>query len=65
MEATVVVVDNAVRSGRILAPAADDHQARAVREMLELVGTDRRLEAAAIQTVGSKGWDGLVIARVK
>jgi predicted O-methyltransferase YrrM len=62
---TVIVVDNAVRAGRILDPADDDHQARGVREMLELVGADPRLEAAAIQTVGAKGWDGFVIARVK
>ena len=62
---TVIVVDNAVRAGRILDPADDDHQARGVREMLELVGADPRLEAAAIQTVGAKGWDGFVVARVK
>ena len=62
---TVIVVDNAVRSGRILRPAEDDHQARGVREMLELVGSHPRLEAAAIQTVGAKGWDGFVIARIR
>ena len=62
---TVIVVDNAVRAGRILDPADDDRQARGVREMLELVGADPRLEAAAIQTVGAKGWDGFVVARVK
>ena len=61
----VIVVDNAVRAGRILDPAEQDQQARAVREMLEMVGAERRLEAAAIQTVGAKGWDGFVIARVK
>jgi len=61
---TVIVVDNAVRAGRILEPSADDGQARGVREMLEQVGADPGLEAAAIQTVGAKGWDGFVIARV-
>jgi predicted O-methyltransferase YrrM len=62
---TVIIVDNAVRSGRILDPDERDHQARGVRAMLELVGSHRSLEAAAIQTVGAKGWDGLLIARVK
>ena len=62
---TVIVVDNAVRAGRILDPADDDHQARGVRAMLELAGADKHLEAAAIQTVGTKGWDGFVIARVR
>jgi predicted O-methyltransferase YrrM len=61
----VIVVDNAVRAGRILDPAAEDHQAHGVREMLELVGSHPRLEAASIQTVGAKGWDGFVLARVK
>lgn len=62
---TVIVVDNVVRAGRIVAPASDDGQGRAVRDMLELMGSDGRLEAAALQTVGAKGWDGLAIARVR
>ena len=61
---TVVVVDNVVRSGRILNPARDDGQARAVRDMLAMIGAEPRLEAAALQTVGVKGWDGLLVARV-
>ena len=61
----MIVVDNAVRAGRILDPAAGDHQGRAVREMLEMMGAEPRLESAAIQTVGAKGWDGFVLARVK
>jgi predicted O-methyltransferase YrrM len=61
---TVVIVDNAVRAGRILEPAADDSQGAAVREMLERMGAEPRLEAAVIQTVGTKGWDGFAIARV-
>jgi hypothetical protein len=32
--------------------------------MLELVGAEPRLDATALQTVGVKGWDGLVIAMV-
>lgn len=62
---TVIVVDNAVRAGRILDPAPQDHQARAVRDTLEMIGRHPGLEAAAIQTLGAKGWDGVVIARVK
>ena len=62
---TVIIVDNAVRAGRILDPADDDHQALGVRAMLEMIGTNPRLEAAAIQTVGAKGWDGFVIARIR
>jgi predicted O-methyltransferase YrrM len=62
---SMIVVDNIARFGRVLAPAADDLQARAVREMLEMMGANPRLETAAIQTVGTKGWDGFAVAIVK
>ncbi len=62
---SIIVVDNIARSGRVLDPAADDLQARAVRDMLEMMGANPRLEAAAIQTVGTKGWDGFAVAIVK
>jgi predicted O-methyltransferase YrrM len=62
---SVIVVDNIARFGRVLEPAADDHQARAVRDMLTMMGEHSRLEAAAIQTVGTKGWDGFAVAIVK
>jgi predicted O-methyltransferase YrrM len=61
----VIVVDNIARFGRVLEPAADDHQARAVRDMLDMMGEHPRLDAAAIQTVGRKGWDGFALAIVK
>lgn len=59
---SIIVVDNVTRFGRVLAPAADDHQARAVRDMLEMMGNHPRLDTAAIQTVGTKGWDGFAVA---
>nr|WP_095533706.1 O-methyltransferase [Mycobacterium aquaticum] len=61
---SIIVVDNVTRFGRVLAPAADDHQARAVRDMLEMMGNHPRLDTAAIQTVGTKGWDGFAVAVV-
>ena len=33
--------------------------------MLELLGSHPRLDATALQTVGSKGWDGLALALVR
>jgi predicted O-methyltransferase YrrM len=62
---SVIVVDNVVRNGRILHPAPDDLQATAVREMLELMGRHPRLDTAAVQTVGLKGWDGFALALVR
>ena len=62
---SIIVVDNIARSGRVLDPAPDDLQARAVRDMLEMMGENPRLDAAAIQTVGTKGWDGFAVAIIK
>jgi predicted O-methyltransferase YrrM len=61
---SIIVVDNISRFGRVLEPADDDHQARAVRDMLEMMGEHPRLDAAAIQTVGMKGWDGFAVALI-
>lgn len=61
---SIIVVDNVTRMGRVLEPAADDQQARAVRDMLEMMGAHPRLDTAAIQTVGTKGWDGFAVAVV-
>ena len=62
---SIIVVDNIARFGRVLDPAPDDLQALAVRDMLEMMGANPRLDAAAIQTVGTKGWDGFAVAIVK
>jgi predicted O-methyltransferase YrrM len=61
----VIVVDNVTRMGRVLEPAEDDAQARGVRDMLAMMGRHPRLDTAAIQTVGTKGWDGFAIALVR
>lgn len=62
---TVIGVDNVVRAGRVLDPAAEDTQARAVRDMLAMMGAHPGLEAAAIQTLGAKGWDGIAVAWIR
>lgn len=61
---TVIVVDNIARNGRVLDPAPDDEQAQAIRAMFDTMGADPRLDTAAIQTVGAKGWDGFAVAVV-
>ena len=60
----LIVIDNIARMGRVLDPAPDDLQARAVRDMFVMMGKHPRLDTAAIQTVGTKGWDGFAVARV-
>ncbi|ORA56823.1 methyltransferase [Mycolicibacterium chubuense] len=61
---TVIIVDNIARFGRVLDPRPDDRQAQAVRDMLAMMGAHPRLDTAAIQTVGTKGWDGFAVAVV-
>lgn len=61
---SVIVVDNVIREGGILEPRSDDATARGSRDVLELMAEHPRLQAAAIQTVGVKGWDGFALAVV-
>ncbi|MFI8516767.1 O-methyltransferase [Streptomyces sp. NPDC085481] len=61
---TVIVVDNVVRNGRVATPDPDDPAITGTREMYELIAREPRLDATALQTVGTKGYDGLLIARV-
>lgn len=60
----VIVVDNVVREGRVADPAATDPDVVGIRTMLEAVGQDGRVDATAIQTVGSRGYDGFLLAVV-
>jgi predicted O-methyltransferase YrrM len=61
---TLIVGDNVVRDGEILDAGSDDARVRGIRRFLELVAAEPRLEATAIQTVGTKGWDGFALALV-
>ena len=61
----VILADNVIREGRVLTATSEDAAASAVRETLQMMGEDPRLDAAAIQTVGAKHWDGFAFALVK
>ena len=60
---SVIVVDNVVRAGRVLDPQGDAN-AEGVRRMNALIAAEPRVSATAVQTVGSKGWDGFCLMRV-
>lgn len=60
----VIVVDNVIRDGRVLAES-DDAKVAATRETLQVMGEHPRLDTAVIQTVGVKGWDGFALASVR
>ncbi|HZR21294.1 MAG TPA: O-methyltransferase [Verrucomicrobiae bacterium] len=62
-QGSLIVVDNVIRKGTLL----DDTKDPAVlgmRRFLELLAAEKGLTATAIQTVGSKGYDGFAIALV-
>src|SRR5579872_713766 len=61
---TAIVVDNVVRDGEVADAASRDPDVIGVRRMFELIAREPRLSATAIQTVGSKGWDGFSLAVV-
>lgn len=59
---TMIVADNVVRNGAVVDTASRDADVQGVRRFLELLSTDQRLSATAIQTVGTKGYDGIAVA---
>jgi predicted O-methyltransferase YrrM len=61
---SLIVADNVVRGGAVADPASKDANVQGVRRMTELVASEKRVSATVIQTVGSKGYDGLMVARV-
>jgi predicted O-methyltransferase YrrM len=61
---TLIVVDNVVREGSVVA-GHRDAAAEGVRRMTDWIGREPRLSATVIQTVGSKGYDGFLLARVQ
>jgi predicted O-methyltransferase YrrM len=61
---TVILADNVVRGGAILDGDSDDPRVQGVRRFYELLAAEPSLRATALQTVGSKGWDGFALAVV-
>ena len=61
---TLIMVDNVVREGRVIADERDA-AAEGVRRMVEWMKGEPRLAATVIQTVGDKGYDGFLLARVQ
>jgi predicted O-methyltransferase YrrM len=61
---TVIVVDNVVRKGDVVDAESDDPNVLGIRRLTELLASERRVSTTAIQTVGSKGYDGFVLALV-
>lgn len=61
---SLIIVDNVVRGGRVADPGSTAPDVTGTRTAIELIGSHPRLSGTAIQTVGSKGYDGFALARV-
>ncbi|WNS43700.1 O-methyltransferase [Paenibacillus sp. MMS20-IR301] len=61
---TVIVADNVVRGGEVIEAGSQDARVQGIRQFMELLAAEPRIEATAIQTVGSKGYDGFMLGIV-
>ena len=61
---SVIVLDNVIREGAVADPASQDPAVQGVRRANELMASSPRVSATAVQTVGSKGYDGFAVALV-
>jgi predicted O-methyltransferase YrrM len=61
---SVIVIDNVIRDGAIIDPNSRDPAVLGTRRLHDLLASEPRLSATAIQTVGDKGYDGFAIALV-
>jgi predicted O-methyltransferase YrrM len=61
---SLIIVDNVVRGGAVVDAASNDANVQGVRRFNEMLAHEGRVSATTIQTVGSKGYDGLAFVLV-
>ena len=66
---SLIIVDNVARRGRLANEDSVDEDIVGTRKLFEWIEKEERegrgrVESTALQTVGSKGWDGFLIATV-
>ena len=61
---SVLIFDNVVRRAAVIDGDLSDPGVQGTRRLNELLASDPRVDATAIQTVGIKGYDGFAIALV-
>lgn len=62
---TLIAADNVVREGEIASADSKDPDVVAVRKYLSMVAAEPRVQGTVIQTVGTKGYDGMSLALVR
>ncbi|MDX7997889.1 O-methyltransferase [Xenorhabdus sp. Reich] len=60
---SIIIMDNMVREGMILDEQRDE-SVEGVRQALDSMLNRPDITVTALQTVGQKGWDGFVLARI-
>jgi predicted O-methyltransferase YrrM len=60
----LIIIDNVVREGKVIDAASTDKDVQGARHLFEALAAEPRLSSSALQTVGSKGYDGFAIALV-
>jgi predicted O-methyltransferase YrrM len=55
---TLIMGDNVIRRGRVADLASSDPDVVGLHEFFRLLAENPQLDSTAVQTVGSKGWDG-------
>ena len=58
------MVDNVVKRGRVTDVENKDSSIVGIRDLHEMMRKEKSINSTAIQTVGSKGWDGFAMALV-
>jgi predicted O-methyltransferase YrrM len=61
---SVIIADNVVREGAVLDAKSKDADIQGIRRFLEMVGKEKRISATALQTVGTKNYDGFALVLV-
>jgi predicted O-methyltransferase YrrM len=61
---TLIIADNVVRKGAVADPESTDENVQGIRKFNEALAAEKRVTTTVIQTVGSKGYDGLALILV-
>lgn len=61
---SVIIIDNIARGGAVADLQSESPDVQGVHRVTELMEQEKRITATAVQTVGSKGYDGFAIGLV-
>lgn len=61
---TLIVADNVVRKGEVANPECQDESVRGIQRFLKELADNKAVQTTALQTTGSKGYDGFSVSLV-